>query len=79
MRNKEAWKKLPWKKLPWLNKSIEAIYRQRDIITKQTGIAHEVDHIHPVKHSKLCGLTVPWNLQIIPASENRSKSNKIDI
>lgn len=66
-----------WASLPWLEPAIEALYAFRDEKTKQTGIPHEVDHIHPVNHPRLCGLTVPWNLQVIPASENRQKSNKL--
>ncbi|MBD1918886.1 MULTISPECIES: hypothetical protein [Cyanophyceae] len=72
MRNKPA-----WAALPWLEPAIAAIYAQRDEITASTGIPHEVDHIHPVNHPRLCGLTVPWNLQVIPAVENKRKSNRL--
>lgn len=66
-----------WSKLIWLGPSIAAIYAERDEMTQVTGIPHEVDHIDPVNHPRLCGLTVPWNLRVIPASENRRKSNKL--
>lgn len=72
MRTKPA-----WSKLNWLGPSIDAIYAERDEAAKTTGIAHEVDHIDPVNHPRLCGLTVPWNLRVIPAIENRKKSNKL--
>ena len=55
------------------------IYKQAEKITKTTGIPYEVDHIHPLVHKLICGLNVPWNLQIITAKENRRKANKIDL
>jgi predicted nucleic acid-binding Zn ribbon protein len=34
-----------------------------------------VDHIIPVQHPYVCGLTVPWNLRVGPESCNQAKSN----
>lgn len=55
------------------------VYRRRVLIEKQTGVPHEVDHIVPIINRRVCGLHCEFNLRVIPASENRSKSNKFDV
>lgn len=62
---------------PWANRAamLEA-YKAAKAISSTTGIDFEVDHVVPLSHPLVCGLHCEANLQILPASANRSKGNR---
>jgi hypothetical protein len=73
-RNKERVAQPPWID----NAAVKAVYLKAKEISAITGELHHVDHIIPLRGRTVSGLHVPWNLQIIPADENRRKSAKCD-
>jgi hypothetical protein len=62
----------------WVDRdAMDSLYEESRAITAQTGVQHHVDHYYPLTHKRICGLDVPWNLQIITAEENVAKGNKM--
>lgn len=64
---------------PWLTKEhkqeILSFYKTAKELQTITGVDYHVDHIVPLCGKTVCGLHVPWNLQVIEGSINLSKSN----
>lgn len=65
---------------PWLSadhsQEIEQLYWLAKDLKAVSGQTYHVDHIIPLKGKNVCGLHVPWNLQILPSDINIRKSNR---
>lgn len=65
---------------PWVNneikKDIKFLYKIRSEM--QTPENWHIDHIIPLQGKLVSGLHVPWNLQLLEKSKNKSKYNKFE-
>lgn len=66
-----------WLTKPQL-KDIESLYTLAKKLEDICGVKYHVDHIVPLQGKEVCGLHVPWNLQLLESSLNLSKGNKTD-
>lgn len=62
---------------PWVDRwELYALKHTAAALTIMTGELHVLDHIVPLNHPQVCGLTVPWNLRIVRWRVNASKGAK---
>jgi hypothetical protein len=66
---------------PWLTpqhiEEIKSFYKLAKELQWLSEEPLHVDHIVPLQGKNVCGLHVPWNLQILPRKENMRKGNRI--
>ena len=60
-------------------RELREVYRKAAEMTAKSGVVYHVDHIVPLKGKEVCGLHVPWNLQVITGEENMSKNNSFEV
>ena len=63
------------------NRGVTELRRLRleaQLLSIDTGVKHEVDHIIPLIHPQVCGLTVPANCQILTKTQNRRKARRFN-
>lgn len=61
---------------PWVSaEALRRLDKRREQLQRITRLAHVVDHVVPLCHPRVCGLTVPWNLTVTTRTANAHKNN----
>lgn len=61
---------------PWVSAAaLNRFEKRRRQLERITGCPHVVDHLVPLSHPRVCGLTVPWNLAVTTRAANARKNN----
>lgn len=58
---------------------IREAYHLAKLREQVVGGKWEVDHIVPLRGTVVSGLHAPWNLQVVPMTANRRKSNSFQV
>lgn len=66
-----------WASPPWVDRNEIAMLRAWGrAMSIFHGEPYVLDHDVPLQHPNVCGLTVPWNLRVVPYRVNAAKGNK---
>lgn len=63
--------------MPWVCRDeLKWLHWCKNAWIEATGVEHVLDHIVPLNHAHVCGLTVPWNLRLVPRAANATKGGR---
>lgn len=60
------------------NLELKRMKLEAQLATINSGVKHEVDHIIPLIHEKVCGLSTKHNCQVLTKAENRRKGSRFN-
>jgi hypothetical protein len=66
----------PWANTKEMYLRIAAHYEHAAWLSSVAGFEFHVDHIIPIHSDFVCGLHVPWNLQVLEACDNTAKGSR---